>query len=73
MIKVARVKKQTIFIQFRPLLSYHFGHDLRGCTVGTTMGILTEIVEVVFPQISSPNPVEMPIVVYGRLLHLPLR
>jgi hypothetical protein len=49
MIKVARVKKQTIFIQFRPLLSYHFGHDLRGCTVGTTMGILTEIVEVVFP------------------------
>jgi hypothetical protein len=28
--------------------------------------------EVVVPQTSSLNPTEMPTVVYGRLLHLPL-
>jgi hypothetical protein len=37
------------------------------------MGILAEIVEVVVPQTSLPNPTEMPAVVYGRLLHLLLR
>jgi hypothetical protein len=37
------------------------------------MRILAEIVEVVVPQTTSPNPMEMPTLVYGRLLHLPLR
>jgi hypothetical protein len=41
--------------------------------VGTTTGISTEIVEDVVPQTSSSNPAEMPIVVYGRLLHFLLR
>jgi hypothetical protein len=72
MIKVIRVKKQTGSIQFSPLPSYHFGHGLRDCTVGTTTGILTENVEVVVPQTSSLNPMKMPIVVYGCQLHLPL-
>jgi hypothetical protein len=73
MIKVIMVKKQTRSIQFSPLLSYHFRHGFAGCTVGTTTGIPAKIVEVVVPQTSSPNPVKMPTVVYGRLLHLPLR
>jgi hypothetical protein len=41
--------------------------------VGTTTGISAEIVEVVVPQTSSLNPTKIPIVVYGHLLHLPLR
>jgi hypothetical protein len=73
MIKIVRVKKQIVSTQFSPLPSYHFGHDLRGCTVGTSTGIPTEIVAAVVPQTSSPNPVKMPTVVYGCLLHLPLR
>jgi hypothetical protein len=73
MIKIIRFKKKTISIQFSPLLSYHLKHGLGCCTVGTTMRIPAKIVEVVVPQTSSPNPVEMPIVVYGRLLHLTLR
>jgi hypothetical protein len=73
MIKVIRVKQQTLSIQFSHLLSYHLGHGLGGCTVGTTTGIPAEIVEVVVPQTSSPNPTKMPTIVYGRLLHLPLK
>jgi hypothetical protein len=73
MIKVVRVKKQTISIQFSPLPSYHLGHGLGGYTVGTTTGIPVEIVQAVVPQTSLPNPMEMSAVVYGRLLHLPLR
>jgi hypothetical protein len=41
--------------------------------VDTTTGISAEIVEDVVPQTSSPNPTEMPVVVYGCLLHLLLR
>jgi hypothetical protein len=37
------------------------------------MGILAEIVEVVVPQTTSPNPAEIPPIVYGCLLHLLLR
>jgi hypothetical protein len=73
MIKVVRVKKQTVSIQFSPLPSYHLGHGLGGCTVGTTMGIPAQTMETVVPQTSSLNLVEMPTVVYGCLLHLPLR
>jgi hypothetical protein len=40
--------------------------------VGTTTETTAEIVEAVVPQTSSPKPVEMPAVVYWRLLHLPL-
>jgi hypothetical protein len=60
-------------IQFSPLLSYHLEHDLRGYTLGTTMGTPVEIVEAMIPQTSSLDHAKMPIVVYGRLLHLPLR
>jgi hypothetical protein len=73
MIKVIRVKKQIISIQLSPLLSYHLRHGLEGYTMGTTMGIPTEIVEAMVPQTSSPNPSQMPPIVYGRLLQLPLR
>jgi hypothetical protein len=41
--------------------------------VGTTTGISAELVEAVVQQTSSLNPAEMPTLVYGRLLHLPLR
>jgi hypothetical protein len=59
------LKKKTVSIPFSPVLSYHFGHGLGGCTVGTTTGISAEIVEAVVPQTSSPNPAKMPIVVYA--------
>jgi hypothetical protein len=73
MIKVVRVRKQTISIQFSPLLSYHFEHGLGGYMVVTTTRIPAEIVQAVVPQTTSLNPVEMPTIVYGQLLYLPLR